>query len=483
MIRFARRELVFVLLAFTLSARAGSYYTQRLEDPKAVYVPSPGGGDATAVLQAAINRVQETSGQGVVLLAEGRYSVTNTLYVWPSIRVIGYGATRPTIVLPAYTPGFQDPSHEKVMIFFAGGRPGFGRGRQRNPAAGNPSSAAALRRLDPGAPVPDASPGTFYSALANVDIQIEDGNAGAVGVRARYAQHCFLAHMDFHLGPALAAVHEAGNVAEDIRCFGGRYGVWTSKPSPGWQFTMIDCLFDGQREASIFEREAGLTLIRPQFRRVPTAVAVEPGYADELWIKDARFDEVSGPALVFGVEDNPRNEINVEGAACRKVPVFAALRDSGRQFPAPSKNESKGGGAAAAETYLVRSFTHGLHYTDLGAQPQMVTSMDADACSRMPAPVASDLPALPGGDTWVNLRDLGAKGDGLTDDTDVLQGAIANHRTIYLPSGFYRVRNTLKLRPDTVLVGLHPGATQIILPDGTPGYEGPGSPKALIETP
>ena len=56
----------------------------------------------------------------------------------------------------------------------------------------------------------------------------------------------------------------------------------------------------------------------------------------------------------------------------------------------------------------------------------------------------------------------------------VLQKAIAEHRTIYLPSGFYVVHDTLKLRPDTVLIGLHPGATQIILPDGTPAYQGIG---------
>ena len=80
-------------------------------------------------------------------------------------------------------------------------------------------------------------------------------------------------------------------------------------------------------------------------------------------------------------------------------------------------------------------------------------------------------------------HDLGAKGDGQTDDTDALQNAIANHRAIYFPSGFYIVHDTLKLRPDTVLIGLHPGATQIILPDGTPGFQGIGESKSLLETP
>ena len=378
-----------------------------------------------------------------MFLPEGRYRISGTLYVWPGIRLIGYGPTRPVLFLPANTPGFQDPSHEKVMIFFAGGRPGFGRARQANPDAAK-------------APVPDASPGTFYSAFSNIDIEIEEGNAGAVAVRARYAQHCFLAHMDFRLGSALAGIHEGGNVVEDVRFFGGRYAIWTSKPSPGWQFTVIDSCFEGQREAAIFEREAGLTLIRPRFLRVPTAVAIQPGWADELWIKDARLEEVSGPAFDFGVESNPRNEINMEGVTCRAVPVFAALRDSGRHFNAP------------ANIYTVRTFSHGLHFSDVGSAPRIETLFDATPAATLPPPVPSDLPDLPPRDTWANLRELGAKGDGVTDDTEVIQKAIAAHPAIYLPSGFYVVRDTLTLRPDTVLIGLHPGATQIILPDGTP---------------
>ena len=220
-IRLRRVTLAALSLATALPTGAASCYTTRLEDPRAVYVSGPSGGDDTAALQQAINRVHETTGQGIVLVAQGRYAITNTLNVWPGIRLIGYGTTRPVISLPADTPGYSGPEHEKVMIFFAGGRPGFGRGRPRD--------AETAR-----GPVPDANPGTFYSAFSNIDIEVEDGNSGAVAVRARYAQHCFLAHMDFRLGSALAGIHEAGNIVEDVRFFGGRYAIWTSKPSPGW---------------------------------------------------------------------------------------------------------------------------------------------------------------------------------------------------------------------------------------------------------
>jgi hypothetical protein len=435
------------LFAATASISAESFYAETLNDPRAVPI-SPSGGDDTLAIQNAIDKVQETVRQGIVFLAPGNYRVSNTIYIWQGIRLIGCGKERPKFILPAKSAGFGNPSREKIIFYFAGRRP-------RNPAD----------------LVQDANPGTFYSALANVDIEIQDGNSGAVGVRAHYAQHCYLAHMDFQLGDALAGIHEGGNVVEDVHFFGGTHAIWTSKPSPGWQFTLVDCSFKGQRQSAIFEREAGLTLIRPQFRNVPAAVEIETNWADELWVKDARLENVSGPAFSFGMERNPRTEINLEGIVCSNVPVFAALIDSRKTFTAPSK------------IYSVKQFSHGLEFADIGAEPKIENHFDAKSLAHIPEPIASDLAFLPLCETWVNIRDLGAKGNGQADDTAVIQNAIANHRAIYFPSGFYVVRDTLNLKPDTVLIGLHPGATQIILPDGTAAFAGAGSPKALLEAP
>src|SRR6185437_14001617 len=51
------------------------------------------------------------------------------------------------------------------------------------------------------------------------------------------------------------------------------------------------------------------------------------------------------------------------------------------------------------------------------------------------------------------------------------------------PSGHYVVRDTLALKPDTVLIGLHPTLTQFHLLDNTPGYQGVGAPRAVIFAP
>lgn len=450
------------LLVLCSPSFSDSYYKDRPEDARAIYltndrfpVHGDGAADDSNALQTAIDQVQETHFQGILFVPSGRYRLSKTIYIWPGIRVIGYGATRPVFVLAAHTPGFQ--TGPAYMFFFAGGRPG----TDRSSGYGK----------TPNGPPPDASPGTFYSAMSNVNLEIQDGNPGAVGVRAHYAQHCFLAHMDFRLASGLAAIHDGGNVAYDLRFFGGKYGIWTRKPSPGWQFTVIDSTFEGQSEAAIREHEAGLTLIRPQFKNVPTAISIDPTYADELWVKDARLENVSGPAFIISDEHSLRTEINMENVVCRGVPFFAAFRESGKQIKGPDP------------MYQVNTFSHGLHYNDLGATGAMQDVFDPAPLSALPHPVRSDMPAVPPVSEWANVRTLGAAGDGVKDDTAAIRNAIAGHKTIYFPSGHYLVSDTIDLRPDTILIGLHPSTTRIFLADGTPGFQGVGSPKAIFEAP
>ncbi|HZY63982.1 MAG TPA: glycosyl hydrolase family 28-related protein [Edaphobacter sp.] len=466
-LRYAAAVVTLAFIAAPLWA--ASYYTLRPNDPKAVYLVRGGHGlhgdgvaDDSDAIQQAINKVQETTVQGIVFVPEGRYRISKTIFVWPGIRLIGYGANRPVLVLGKDTPGYQ--KGVGYMVMFTGGRP---KAESRAPRRGR----QVMGIVPPNDRIPDANPGTFYSAMSNIDIEIEEGNPAAVGIRFHVAQHSYLAHMDFRIGSGLAGVHDVGNEAEDLHFYGGQYGIMTRKPSPGWQFTLLDSTFEGQREAAIKEHEAGLTLVRDRFKDVPTAISIDPGYADELWVKDARFENISGPAIVISNESNAKTEINFEDIVCRSVPTFVNFRESGKTL--------KGVG----EIYQVKAFTHGLTFAVPGAVPEIKTAWDAHALSSFPAPVPTDIPAVPAQNTWVNAHDLGIKGDGVTDDTAAIKKAIAEHRTIYFPSGYYVVTDTITLKPDTVLIGLSPTTTQFDLPDSTPGFQGPGTPKPLLEAP
>ena len=474
----AALTLLLTAVAAPLCAASSSIYPRRLRDPQAVYltpdrfpVRADGKADDSAAIQQAINRVEQTTGQGILFIPSGRYRLTRTLLVWPGIRLIGYGPRRPVFVLADHTPGFQ--SGPAYMVFFAGFRPGHLSPRlaklfRSRFANGHPRPTPGTV---PPAFVPDANPGTFYSALSNIDFEIGKGDGGAVGVRFHSAQHSFLAHMDFRLGSALAALYQVGNESEDLRFYGGQYGIITGRPSPGWQFSLIDSSFDGQQYAAIKEHEAGLTLIHDTFSNVPKAIDIEAGYPDELWGQGLRLQNVSGPAITISEEHNANTEVNLEDVVCNQVPVFARFRESGRE------ELSKG------NIYEVRLLSHGLTMAQLGAPAAMATNYVASALERMPPPLAPAIRPLPAEDSWVNLKSLGAKGDGQTDDTAAIRKAIDEHEVIYVPSGDYRVSDTITLRPHTVLIGLHPSATQFDILDRTPAFQGPGAPKPLLEAP
>jgi Pectate lyase superfamily protein/SMP-30/Gluconolactonase/LRE-like region len=466
------------LLMMVVQLFGASSYPLKLEDPQAGYltpdhflVHADGNADDSAAIQQAVDQVQETTGQGIVFIPSGRYRITRTLFIWPGIRLIGYGATRPVLVLTDNTPGFQQgPAY---MVFFAGFRPSamppwFKESLARRFPGGHPPPTPGTV---PPTFVPDASPGTFYSAVSNINFEIGKGDGGAVGVRFHSAQHCFLAHMDFHMGSGLAALYDVGNEAEDLHIEGGQYGMITGRPSPGWQFTLIDSSFDGQQYAAIKEHEAGLTLVHDEFKNVPEAITIEAGHPEELWAKDLRFENISGPAITISDENNANTEINLEQVVCHLVPVFARFRESDVQE------------LAKGSTYRVSIFSHGLTMRSLGAPAEISTRYVASALETMPPPVPSAIRALPPADTWVNLKSLGAKGDGQTDDTAAIQKAIDEHPVLYIPSGNYIISDTITLRPDTVLIGLHPSATQFDILDSTPAFQGPGAPEPLIEAP
>jgi hypothetical protein len=456
-----RSALALGLLALPAVAVAGPSVLQtQPDDARAVTVAGRGDGraDDSAALQRAIDAAAAKGGGGIVFVPSGRYRITRTIVLWPGVRVFGVGATRPVVVLGNATPGFQRGIAN--MLIFAGAK----RGETKRVPFPPPGSVP----FDPA--IADANPGTFYSALSNVDFAIGSGNPAATAIRFHAAQHAYLSHIDFDIGSGLAGLYQVANLASDLHFHGGRYGILAEGTSPAWQFSLLDSSFDGQRDAAIREHQAGLTLVNVAISDVPVGIDIDPGYNDWLWGKNVRFDRVSRAGVVISNEASAYTQIGFENALATATPVFARLRDSGKVV------------AGAGANYRVATFSHGLAVPAPDMTGKIATVIDATPLTGAAPAATPALPALPATAEWTNVRTLGAKGDNSTDDTAALQTAIDTHRVLYFPSGRYVVRDTLRLRPDTVLIGLHPGLAQIVLPDGTPGYQGVGAPKSVIRS-
>ncbi|MES2422473.1 MAG: glycosyl hydrolase family 28-related protein [Pseudomonadota bacterium] len=437
-----------------------SVYRTQPDDPRAITVKGVGDGraDDSVALQQAIDAAAAGGQGGIVFLPSGRYRISRTIFVRSAVRIFGTGPTRPEIVLGDNSAGYA--SGVAAMVSFTG--------EDQYRVGKAPVPPRTSVPFDPA--IFDATSSTFYSALSNVDFRIGEGNAGAVAVRFRVAQHGYLRHVDFHIGSGLAGVYQAGNEFEDLRFFGGRYGIMSEKTSPAWQFTLIDSEFQGQRDAAIREHEVDLTLVNVAIRDTPVGIEIDRGYSDSLWGKDVRFENVSQAGVIVSAENSVFTQVGFDNAVASNTPTFVRFRDSGKAV------------AGTGPNYRVSDFSYGLKLAGLGTIGEYATDIQMAPLARLPARRTPAIRAMPPVRDWANVHDLGVKGDDTTDDTAALQRAIDTHRVLYLPVGRYRVTDTITLRPDSVLIALHPSLTHLYLPDETPAYMGVGGPKALLQS-
>ena len=409
---------VLAITLFTVpvgeSLHAQSLFTQCPADPGAIVVTpdqfpvkADGVTDDTDALQQAMNRGRG----GIVLIPEGRYRLTKTLYVTTGTRVFGYGKNRPVFVLAANTPGFQEPGRGwpfgdgKYMVHFA----------QSREADGT---------------IVDASELDFNSAMCNIDFEVGEGNPSAVCVRFHVAQHSYLSHMNFNLGSALAALEDIGNQASNLRITGGQYGIISTRTSPNWQFLLMDSMFENQTVAGIKTMDVGFSLIRCDFSHMPVAIEIPADETDQIYGRDLRFENITKAGVQFGDAKHFKHQVTLVNTACTDVPQF--LGNALKKIKAPGK------------FYVVDKLSAGLEIGPDGREAGIVTRHKEHALRAAAPAVPSDIPPLPPMEQWFTV----------TNGID-LQAAINEHRVLYFPMGNYRATAPLMLKSDTVLIGLH----------------------------
>ncbi len=167
------------------AVQLNSIYPLKPNDSEAFYftpenypIKADGKMDVSDALQAAINQVKKEKNFGILFIPEGKYKISKTIYIPTAIRLIGYGKNRPEFILAKNSPGFQeevadDKGKAKYMFWFTG---------------------AVVKE---GEKPRDAGASTFYSAMSNINLRIEDGNPHAVALRTHFAQHSFISYVPY----------------------------------------------------------------------------------------------------------------------------------------------------------------------------------------------------------------------------------------------------------------------------------------------
>ena len=433
------------------TALAGeSVYTLPFDDPQGVFftaeafgIRADGKTDVSEALQDALNSLKRERGFGVLYLPEGKYRISRTIYIPDAIRLIGYGKKRPEIILADKSQGF-DGQQPKPMLWLTGG------------IVTNPER------------VMDGSAGTFYSGISNVDLRIGKGNPGAAALRQHVAQHGVVSHVTVRGGDGYACLIDVGNELEDVELYGARYGIDSRTSAPSWPIAMVDAYFEGQKEAAILTRNAGLAIVNMKVKNSPIGVICGQDTPDRLYLEDCFFENVR-KGVVMTAAEGATNQLNLMEIHCKDVPVAVELSAQGKQFDAPAKS------------YCIHEFVAGLISPQMGADADFGTVCEM-APEAFPAGFSRTVPALPDMAQWVSVKRYGAVGDGQTDDTAAIQRAIDENATVFFPEGWYRISGTIRMRAGSRLIGLHPFSTQLVLAESTPAFSGFGAPVPMVES-
>jgi len=428
--------------------------------PEAYGACPDGIGDNTAALQRAADEIATTTRIGIIFIPEGDYVFDGTVNLWPGIRLIGWGENRPVFRVRDNSPAHQGYDSRYIIHF-----------RDRKPTGDRP-----LR---------DAQNTSFYGGMRNIDCDLGAGNPGAVAVRFRIAQLCSLEDMEFRIRDGRAGVEMIGNEIERCTFLGGDYGILTGETVPYWQFYLGDSLFDGQRRACISTYRAGLTMTRTTLKNAPYGIFVPNKETDNHYIEeferlvmeDCRMENIAS-GVCMNMMRYPQNWFHGENVICKNVPMF--FEPFGWQFnghirikPLCPEMESYCGNIHMGLKLTVdnadktRRFDYDYHF---------------EPCEYTPAP-AEPYVTMPDPETWVSILDFGAAADGVTDDSDAFDRAIASGKPIYLPMGAYRISRTIELGENTALIGLQCARTILRVDDNAPGFNDPRDAHAMLKAP
>lgn len=460
-----------------------------------------GQADCTEALQRAIDQARDF--QMVCFFPPGTYRVSGTLsciqnrYQRSNGKVLGghqfpcllmgsrAGAQRPRIRLAPHTPGFGDPDNPKILLHF------WARGYQ------NPTKPDLGDALGPEVEQPNIS---MNQMLVNLDLEIGEGNAGAIALRHQAAEGSAVEECAIDVRHGLTGIQGgigSGGSCAEVTVIGGRIGLdYTgylggTQPTPVITgFTLLDQTGPAIRSTSRQTLVAVGLRIRAGAHRGPL-IECRP---------EASQPNSGQLALVDGVvECAARSQGNTVIESSRSVfleNVFlrhaeVAVQGPGEDGPLPARPEgwlqvrryARPGPPSQARGYSCRYPV----YQNGQVLPGALVQLGGEAAP--PDDLQSRhlwSPDFPGWETpgAVNVKapPYAARGDGRTDDTAALQRAIDEHEVVFLPKGYYRLTRTLELRPRTKLIGVGQHLSVLLASAAEGDFSTASRPAPLVRT-
>jgi hypothetical protein len=445
------------------------------------FADSSGKKDSTEALQLAINFSRDH--QMVCYFPSGTYLISGTLsciqnlYLrssgrsssgrnFPCLVVGSRRGVRPKILLRPNSPGFGNPNKPKYVIHFW-----------------------ARSKKNAEKPQPNIS---MNQMLVNVDIVIGEGNAGAVGIRHRGAQGSGIQDCTVDATYGLTGIEGgigSGGSLAGVTIIGGVIGLDLRETQPVPTITGVT-LIRQEETAIVYEGRQSLCAVGikivsnskgPLIKTLPAGYG--PARGQSCFVDSEIVFEKPGGTAISAAKSLYLKNVYVKGAAnvasqserreisgnvngwIRIVEYAHGVRPRkwrGYQYESPVYIDGK----RSSEDVIESVFNV--------APPKNLQSRHL---------WRNDFPTWEsGGVVNVKAPPYNAKGDGRTDDTSALQRAVNENDIVFLPKGYYYITKSIKLKPNTKLIGVARHLSIIMA--WTPGmdFRDPEAPKPLVET-
>ena len=424
-----------------------------LDVTKTPFFADPTGiSDSTVAIQNAINCARDN--QLFCFFPQGKYKISDTLkcyqknYKKSNGKIVSgrqfpcmlFGSTqgkRPELFLAPGSTGFNDMEKPKYVVHFEA------QGRKKS------------RKFQPNI--------SFNQMFINIDITVGKDNEGAIAIRHRAAQGSGIQSSTIDVTNGYVGIEGAagsGGSFGDIKIIGGKIGLdlRETQPAP----TIFGVTLINQAQVAILYRgrqslcAVGIKIIsntngpviqglfsknphEGQICLIDSEIVFEKSgeigvsAARSLYLNNVFFEKVN-----FAVSNPDGSNVkgNLDGwlhideyAHGVKAPAF-----KGYSYEAPVYiNNQK-----ISEEHLL--------IDEEKSPPDDLQSRHLWSVSfpSWESRQAVNVKAVP----------YGARGDGFTDDTKAIQKAINENEIVFLPKGYYRVTDTIKLNTETKLVGV-----------------------------
>lgn len=402
---------------------------------------------------------------------------------------------RARIVLKDGSAGFGNPTAPKILLYAH---------RPRDPLATN-------------TPLGEQNPDHYNQFVGSLDLRL-GANPGAVGLRMQGAEGCAVQDVNIDATGAyigFLGLPGSGGSSANISVTGGQIGValrrWEPGSAPGL----------GTLNLSATGSQPGVTLSNLTLSN-QSLWAIDSCVRGQLVVVGARIQSAkSGPIIQTVNNGDPfdGNLALIDSQVTYAAPGSAnTLISAGRSFYLANTYLQNSASVLGSSLYpvassgwtRVRELAHHIDPPNRGtpvaptSQAVWVDGVRTGDSLFVAEPASAPPHDLQSRHDWganfpsfdrpgvVNVRDFGAIGNNLTDDTAAFQAAIAAADTVFVPKGVYKIRDTLALRPGTRLIGLHHVLSQLIghdnasngrfggslAPEGRPMIETPNDPAA-----